>query len=228
MICVTVRWEEMEERLIACTSSGIPTGYIHTILHFLQFIDALEKRGIFVLRPLAAGGMMWGHQILTLIVPRAWDISFMHPCINCQGKSATHFVYFWSRKTLPYTHLEAISCIPQQGQSLHIWNTCLSTTACYKNKYTIKFLKLACMSRFATAISSSETELALGTIRVKDAVVERVSVEPSTSTRAVAHAMNISHQSIWRVLREYNLHSYHLQKVQVIGPQDFVPRMNFV
>ena len=50
---------------------------------------------------------------LTLIVPRAWEIGFMQPCIKCQGKSATHFVYFRSRKTLPYTHLEATSYIPQ-------------------------------------------------------------------------------------------------------------------
>ena len=103
---------------------------------------------------------------LTLIVPRAWDIGFMQPCINFQGKSATHFVYFWSRKTLPYTHLEAISYIPQQGQSLHIWITSLSAIGCNKNKYTIQFLLLVCISRFAVAITSSETELALGTIRV--------------------------------------------------------------
>ena len=109
---------------------------------------------------------VWGKFALFLIVPRAWDISYTQPCINCQGKSATHFVYFWNRKTLPYTHLEATSYIPQQGQSLLIWNTSLSTTGCYKNKYTIEVLKLACMSRFAAAISSSKTELALGTIRV--------------------------------------------------------------
>ena len=102
---------------------------------------------------------------LTLIVPRAWDIGYMHPCIKCQGKAAYHFVYFWSLKSFPYTHLEATSYIPQQGQSLHIWTTSQSTTGCYKNKYTIQFLWLACISRFATAISSSETELALGTIR---------------------------------------------------------------
>ena len=77
---------------------------------------------------------------LTLIVPRAWDIGFTQPCILCQRKTATHFVYFWSRKTLPYTHLEAISFIPQLGQSLHIWNTSLSTIGYYKNKYTIQFL----------------------------------------------------------------------------------------
>ena len=80
------------------------------------------------------------------------------------GNSATHFVYFWSRKTLPYTHVKATSYIPQQGQSLHIWTSSLSTT---KNKYTIQFLWVACVSRFATAILRGETELALGTIRVK-------------------------------------------------------------
>ena len=56
--------------------------------------------------------------------------------------------------------------IPQQGQSFHILTTSLSTTGCYKNKYTIKFFWVACISRFAIAILSGETELALGTIRV--------------------------------------------------------------
>ena len=86
---------------------------------------------------------------LTLIVPRAWEIGYTEPCINSQGKSATHFVYFWSRKTLPYTHLEATSYIPQQGESLHIWTTSLSTIGCYKNKYTIQFLSMPCFSRSA-------------------------------------------------------------------------------
>ena len=99
-------------------------------------------------------------------MPRAWEIGYTQPCIKCQGKSATHFVYFWSRKNLPYTHLETTSYIPQQGQSLHIWTTSLSTTGCYKNKYIIQFLWMACISQFATAILSSETELTLGTIRV--------------------------------------------------------------
>ena len=83
------------------------------------------------------------------------------------GESATHFVYFWSLKTLPYTHLEATSYIPHQGQSLPIWTTSLFTTGCYKNKYTIQFLWMACISWSATAILSGETELALDTIRVK-------------------------------------------------------------
>ena len=99
-------------------------------------------------------------------MPRAWDIGYTQPCIKCQEKSATHVVYFWSCKTLPYTQLETFSYIPQQGQSLHIWTTSQSTTGCYKNKYTIQFLWMACISQFATAILSGETELALGTMRV--------------------------------------------------------------
>ena len=47
-------------------------------------------------------------------------------------------LFLKSRKTLPYTHLEATSHIPQQGQSLHISTTSLSTTCCYKNKYTMQ------------------------------------------------------------------------------------------
>ena len=104
---------------------------------------------------------------LTLIVPKAWEIVYTQSCINCRGKSATHFVYFWSRKTLPYTLLEATSYISQLGQSLAIWTTSLSTTGCYKDNYTIQFVWMACISRFATAIISGETELALGTVRVK-------------------------------------------------------------
>ena len=105
--------------------------------------------------------------LLTLIVPRAWEIGFTQPCIKFRGKSATHFVYFWSRKNLPYTNLEATSYIPQQGQSLHIWTTSLSTTGCYKNRYTIQFLWMAWISRFAAEILSGHTELGLGSIRVK-------------------------------------------------------------
>ena len=35
------------------------------------------------------------------------------------GEVEYSFFYFRSRKTLHYTHLEATSYIPQQGQSLH-------------------------------------------------------------------------------------------------------------
>ena len=143
---------------------------IKSILGFIIHILKLLQKILNVLLK----NLMWMEHfkidILTLIVPRAWEIGYTQPCIKCQGKSTTHYVYFWSRKTLHYTYLEATSYIPQQDQRLHFWSTSLSTTGCYKNKYTISFLWMACISRFATAILSSETELALGTIRVNPGV----------------------------------------------------------
>ena len=103
---------------------------------------------------------------LTLIVPRAWEIGYMQPCIKYQGKSATHFVYFWSRKTPPIHIWNNLHKLQKQGQSLHIRTTSPSTTDCYKNKYNIQFLLLPCISRSATGNFKREIELALGTIRV--------------------------------------------------------------
>ena len=103
--------------------------------------------------------------LLTLIIPRGWEIGSKQPCIKCQKNSATQFVCFWSRKTLPYTHLEQPSYIPQQGQSLHIWTTSPSTTDCYKISTLYNFYQCSVLGDRLVAILSGETELALG-IRV--------------------------------------------------------------
>ena len=70
---------------------------------------------------------------LTLIVPRGWQIGSKQPRIKCQKNSATHFVYFWSRKTPPIHIWNNLHKLQKQGQNLHIWMTSLSTTDCYKN-----------------------------------------------------------------------------------------------
>lgn len=59
-------------------------------------------------------------------------------------------------------------------------------------------------------------------------VLQRVDNEPSTSTRAIASTMGTSQSTISRVMREYCLHAYHLQKVQALGPDDFAPRVHYV
>ena len=93
-------------------------------------------------------------QVVRLLNPYSAKglVNRLYATLHKMSGKVNYFVYFWSRKTLPYTHLEATSYIPQQGQSLHIWTTSLSTTGCYKNKYTIQFLWMACISRFAKAI----------------------------------------------------------------------------
>ena len=56
-------------------------------------------------------------------------------------------------------------------------------------------------------------------------VLERVGNDPSTSTRAIAYAMGSNKPSMLRFLQEQNLHPYHLQKVQRLGPKDLAPRV---
>ena len=59
-------------------------------------------------------------------------------------------------------------------------------------------------------------------------VLERVGNDPSTSTHDIANVMGSNHSSVLRVLQEQNLHAYHLQKVQGLGPNHFTPRVRFV
>ena len=82
---------------------------------------------------------------------------YTQPFINCRSWLLISFI-FEVVKLSPRHIWKPLQYIPQQGQSLHIWNTSLSTTGCYKNKYTIQFFLLACISRFAAAIWSCETQ----------------------------------------------------------------------
>src|SRR5678815_5688794 len=61
----------------------------------------------------------------------------------------------------------------------------------------------------------------------EEEMLERVANDPSTSTRAIAHAMGTNQSSVVRVLQEQSFHAYHLQKVQGLGPNDFAPRVQF-
>ena len=139
-------------------------------------------------------------------MPSAWDIGYTQPFINCQGKSATNFFYFWSCKTPPRHIWKPRQYIPQQGRSLHIWTTSLSTTGCYKNKYIIKFFWVVCISRFATAILSGETELALGTIRVNQSPASKYppqlppALPKSLSRRTVTKTRTDGHTSPLQIM----------------------------
>ena len=82
------------------------------------------------------------------------------------GEIGNSFCLFLKSQNSPLYTSGSHKYIPQQGQSLHIWTTSLSTTGSYKNRYAIQFFWMACISRFALAILSGETELALGNIRV--------------------------------------------------------------
>lgn len=51
---------------------------------------------------------------------------------------------------------------------------------------------------------------------------------PSTSTRAAASEVGVSHQSVWRVLRAENMHPFHVQRVQLLSVTDCAQRTEFV
>lgn len=59
------------------------------------------------------------------------------------------------------------------------------------------------------------------------AVLNSVEENPDISTRKVANNLNISHVLVWRILHDYLLYPYHIQRVQALLPRDFPLRVNF-
>ncbi|GBM82554.1 hypothetical protein AVEN_29340-1 [Araneus ventricosus] len=45
--------------------------------------------------------------------------------------------------------------------------------------------------------------------------------------REVSRVVNVPHSIVWRVLRDEELHPYHVQKVQALIPADYAPRVEF-
>ncbi|KAJ4426740.1 hypothetical protein ANN_26539 [Periplaneta americana] len=56
---------------------------------------------------------------------------------------------------------------------------------------------------------------------------EAVNMTPSISTRRVALQVNVPHTTVWRLLKEYQLYPYHLQRVQALSPADYPARVRF-
>lgn len=59
-------------------------------------------------------------------------------------------------------------------------------------------------------------------------VLEAVEQNPAISTRRLANQLgNTNHVNVWRILREYQLYPYHLQRVQGLSEADFLPRLQY-
>ncbi|KAJ4438675.1 hypothetical protein ANN_14622 [Periplaneta americana] len=56
------------------------------------------------------------------------------------------------------------------------------------------------------------------TPEVQEEILETVNMTPSISTRRVALHINVPHTTVWRLLKEYQLYPYHLQRVQALSP----------
>lgn len=64
------------------------------------------------------------------------------------------------------------------------------------------------------------------TVDYEEDILRRFEENPRTSTRAVANETNSSHFSVWKVLKENNMHPYSIQKVQTLSPDDYPRRVN--
>ncbi|KAJ4447388.1 hypothetical protein ANN_09394 [Periplaneta americana] len=65
------------------------------------------------------------------------------------------------------------------------------------------------------------------TPEVQEEILEAVNMTPSISTRRVALQVNVPHTTVWRLLKEYQLYPYHLQRVEALSPADYPARVRF-
>lgn len=62
---------------------------------------------------------------------------------------------------------------------------------------------------------------------MEDAILQHFQDHPTTSTRAAANVVNVSHSVVWRVLHDNTQHPYRIQRVQALNVDDYAPRVQF-
>nr|CAH7742985.1 unnamed protein product [Callosobruchus chinensis] len=50
------------------------------------------------------------------------------------------------------------------------------------------------------------------TVQMEEAVLNEIERNPETSTRKIAHELNITHVTVWKILRHQQLYPYHMQR----------------
>ncbi|XP_068086719.1 phenoloxidase 1 [Anabrus simplex] len=65
------------------------------------------------------------------------------------------------------------------------------------------------------------------TSAVEEEILDAVDTTPSISTRRIGLKVNVPHTIVWKLLKEYQIYSYHLQRVQALSPADYPARVRF-
>ncbi|GFX58160.1 uncharacterized protein TNCV_4049181 [Trichonephila clavipes] len=60
---------------------------------------------------------------------------------------------------------------------------------------------------------------------LKEIILNVVADRPQSSTRAVAHLVSVSQETICRVLNENRLHLFHFQRIHALNPADYLLRL---
>lgn len=65
------------------------------------------------------------------------------------------------------------------------------------------------------------------TIQNEEAVLACFNQDPCTSIRTISRTLNLSRNTVQRILKANTMHAYHYTKVQNLWPQDYIRRVNF-
>nr|CAH7719299.1 unnamed protein product [Callosobruchus chinensis] len=68
---------------------------------------------------------------------------------------------------------------------------------------------------------------AVRTTEIEEAVLNLIDENPEVSTRKIGNNLNISHFLVWKILHDFLLYPYHIQRVQALLPRDFPLCVNF-
>jgi len=60
-----------------------------------------------------------------------------------------------------------------------------------------------------------------------EGIVQVVQGSPRASTRRIARRLRVPHTRVWRTLHAEGTYTYHVQRVQHLGPGDFAQRLEF-
>ncbi|VEN37335.1 unnamed protein product, partial [Callosobruchus maculatus] len=62
---------------------------------------------------------------------------------------------------------------------------------------------------------------------MEEAVLNEIERNPEPSVQKIAHELNITHVTVWQILRDQQLYLYHMQRVQALIPRDLPLRVDF-
>ena len=61
----------------------------------------------------------------------------------------------------------------------------------------------------------------------EDEILRMIANEPRLSSRLIARRLDVSHWSVWKILRKEGLHAFHFKKVQNLIEPDYAGRVVF-
>lgn len=72
---------------------------------------------------------------------------------------------------------------------------------------------------------NSGRQVSVRTPELEESILDVIADHPNKSTRELGLQFNVSCQTVWTILREQQLHPYHVQRVHSLLPRDYYPRI---